>query len=86
MFNFFGKKAPKQAQTKETQLISADMTINEIISKYPISVKVFAKYGITCAGCHMGHHETLRQGIAGHGIPLEPILSDLNRFAKESNQ
>lgn len=86
MFNFFGKKSPQKPQSADNQLITADMTINEIISKYPIAVKVFAKYGITCAGCNMGHHESLKEGIAGHGIPLGPVLSDLNRFAAESTK
>lgn len=86
MFNLFGKRSQKEPQIADNELITADMTINEIISKYPVAIKVFAKYGISCAGCHMGHHESLRQGIAGHGVPLGPVLSDLNRFASESTK
>lgn len=84
MFGLFRKKQPPVTENKA--LITADMSINEIIEKYPISVKVLAKYGISCAGCHSAKYETLRQGVAGHGVALQPVLDDLNRFATDSQQ
>lgn len=82
MFNLFRKKQQETSAVADDRLITPEMTINQILTQYPMSAKVFAKYGITCSGCSMAGHETLRQGIAGHGIPLEPVLTDLNKFAQ----
>lgn len=58
--------------------ITKDMIIAEVIQKWPETMEVFFDYGIHCVGCGMAMHETLEQGIAGHGINPEDVISDLN--------
>lgn len=62
--------------------ITKDMTLGEVIRKYPQTVEVFLKHGLQCVGCHVAHWETIEQGVAVHGISLEKLLKDLNKAVK----
>ncbi|MBV8163976.1 MAG: DUF1858 domain-containing protein, partial [Candidatus Eremiobacteraeota bacterium] len=42
--------------------ISADITIKEVVERYPGADRVFGAHGLPCAGCHVSTHETIRQG------------------------
>ena len=59
-------------------IITGDMNIEEIVSKYPQALGIFFQYGLGCIGCHAASYETLAEGVAAHGISLEAILKDIN--------
>ena len=66
--------------------VSKDMTIGEIIVRYPQSAEFFQKRGWGCFGCPMASMETLEQGAAVHGIQgkaLEKLLTELRKFLAE---
>jgi len=73
-------KMKKQIKIKEK--ITKDMTIQEIVKKYPKSQKIFLKYGVGCFGCPFALQESLEQGVLAHGIDLNKILGELNKIAK----
>jgi len=58
--------------------ITQDMSIGEVVSKYPQTVQVFLSHGLMCVGCAAARFETLEQGIKAHGLDLEVMLKDLN--------
>src|ERR1700720_258748 len=60
--------------------ISPDITIKEVVEKYPGSDSVFGAHGLPCAGCHVSTHETIRQGAGAHRLDLDALVADLNRF------
>lgn len=63
------------------QKISKDMTLGEIAENYPEAIDVLLKYGLNCIGCHVASWETLKQGVAAHGISnkeLDNMLKELN--------
>lgn len=67
------------------QIISKDMTIGDIVRKYPQTMEVLNKYGIQCVGCHVNMEETLEQGILAHGMgegALITMLEDMNLAVK----
>jgi len=66
--------------------ITKDMTIGDIVNKYPATVNVFVKYHMMCFGCGMAKMETLEQGCTGHGIDVEKILVDLNKAVEEGEE
>ena len=51
-----------------TEKISKDMTLGEVIQKYPEVVSIMLKYDLHCVGCHVAAYETLEQGALGHGM------------------
>ena len=69
----------------ETQQISKDMTMGEIIEKFPFASEVMLSYGLHCVGCHVNPYESLENGALGHGMSDEEIsslLKELNDLVK----
>lgn len=58
--------------------ISAQMTISEVVQKYPSTVEVFMNHGLSCVGCAAARFENIAQGAAVHGIDVEKLVDDLN--------
>ena len=66
-------------------VVSKNMTIGEVVEKYPQTAEVMQAYGLHCIGCHVNPFETLEQGAMGHGMPkemLEEMLEKVNEAAK----
>lgn len=61
--------------------ITADMIIHDVVTHYPETVKVFQGHGLPCTACHVGARESVAGGARVHGLPLEPLVADLNRAA-----
>lgn len=59
--------------------ITEDMTLAEVLQRYPQTAVVFSRYGIHCVGCHIANWETLAQGARAHGVDLGTLLKDLNQ-------
>ncbi|MBJ7449925.1 MAG: iron-sulfur cluster assembly accessory protein [Parachlamydiales bacterium] len=66
-----------QDQEKTYTKISADMTIEDILSKFPHKSQKLAheitKSGLSCVGCQAATWETLEAGMLGHGMTLEQV-------------
>ena len=68
--------------------ISKDMTLGEVIAKYPNTVPVMLKYDLHCAGCHVAAYETLEQGAKGHGMgeeDFEKMLAEMNEAVEKKD-
>ena len=66
--------------TTET-VITAEMTIGEVLKKHPESLKVFLSHGLMCVGCAVARFENIRQGATAHGIDVDTLIKDLNEVA-----
>lgn len=55
------------------------MSLGSVINKYPKTIDVFSKYGLHCVGCHIAYWETIEQGAAMHGVPVDKLIKDLNK-------
>jgi len=67
-----------------TDKITKDMTIGDIISKYPETVEVLAKHGFHCIGCPSAGAETLEQGAAAHGIDVDKLVKEMNEVLEKA--
>ena len=68
-------------------LITRDMTIGDVVAKYPSCIGALQAAGVHCVGCHVSYFETLEQGFKGHGMSDEEIdivISKLNVAVEES--
>jgi hybrid cluster-associated redox disulfide protein len=71
----------------ESEKITKDTIIYEVIAAYgEKAAQIFLDHGIHCIGCHFSMYETLEQGTAVHGLPLEPLLNDLNTLAQSEDK
>ena len=59
-------------------MITKDMSITDIVGKYPKTAEVMLGYGMHCFGCMAARFENLEQGALAHGIDVESLLKDLN--------
>ncbi len=71
------------------ELVTKDMTIGDIVEKYPEAAEIMTKHGLHCIGCHANPYETLEQGSLGHGMSEEEfgmMFEELNNFVKKSDE
>ncbi len=64
-------------------MITKDMTIEEVLRKYPRVIPAFAQFGIDCAGCQLSEFENIEHGARVHGIDLERLLEALNKAVEK---
>jgi len=69
-------------------MITKDMTIGEMVQKYPSAAEVLMDEGVHCVGCGAAYFETIEQGLAGHGKTdeeIDAVIKKLNdSIPKES--
>ena len=57
---------------------SENLTVEQILDRWPETARVFLKYHMNCVGCCMDRFETLEQALANYAIPPQVFLHDLN--------
>ena len=65
-------------------MLTKEMTIQEVVSKYPASVNVFIQHGMPCVGCMAARYENIEQGANAHGIDIEKLMEALNKSVSEA--
>jgi len=66
-------------------LIKKDMTMGEVVAKYPQVAPIMMRFGLHCIGCHVAAYETIEQGALGHGLyegDLKKMLEEMNKAAR----
>jgi hybrid cluster-associated redox disulfide protein len=59
-------------------MIHKNMSIEDIVIKYPETILIFEKYGLGCVGCQAALFENIEQGAEVHGIDVDTLIKDLN--------
>lgn len=62
--------------------ITKEMTIGEVVQKFPKTIQVFHRYGMSCLGCPATQFENVEQGAIMHGIDIEKLIEELNKAAE----
>ena len=60
-------------------MISRDMTIEEIMRRYPQTIAVFKRFGLDCNECQIAAYEAVEHGAGVHKVNVEELLEELNR-------
>ena len=63
--------------------ITKDMSIMEVVTKYPDTVPVFMNSGMGCIGCAAAHFENIEQGAMAHGIDIDTLMAGLNEVVPQ---
>ena len=67
--------------------ITKDMSILEVVQKYPDTAMVFMYAGMGCLGCAAAHFENIEQGCMAHGIDPDALVEALNEVVEaEDNE
>jgi len=59
-------------------MIEKNMTIGDILEKYPEKADILLESGMHCLGCPAAQMETLEEACAVHGIDAEELVAKLN--------
>ena len=65
--------------------ITRQMTIGEVVEKFPQTVEVFLRHGLMCFGCAVARFENVEQGAMAHGINVEALVKDLNAAVPQAD-
>lgn len=60
-------------------MISKDMTIGDVISRYPETIAIFKRFGLDCNECQIASLEALEHGAGVHKVDLETLIAELNK-------
>ncbi|MBI4140092.1 iron-sulfur cluster assembly accessory protein [Candidatus Woesearchaeota archaeon] len=63
-------------------LVTKNMTIGDVVSKYPALAEILMDNGVHCIGCGGAFMETIEQGFKSHGMSDEEV----NRIVQEMNE
>jgi hybrid cluster-associated redox disulfide protein len=63
--------------------ITKEMTIQDVIKKYPKTSSVFLKLGLYCFSCPVASQETIEEMAKAYKLDLGDLLKNLNNKAKE---
>ena len=61
-------------------LIRKDSIINEIIYRYPESVKFFSDMNMSCSSCFAVNFDTLENGALMHGMDVSVLVQRLQQY------
>ncbi|HXW76844.1 MAG TPA: P-loop NTPase [Candidatus Eremiobacteraceae bacterium] len=65
------------------QTLNPDLLIGDIVTRFPGAENVFGAHGLPCAGCHVSTKESVRGGARVHGLDLDALMADLERFVAD---
>ncbi|ACM21628.1 protein of unknown function DUF1858 [Geotalea daltonii FRC-32] len=59
-------------------MINKDMTIGDIIRRYPQTITIFERYGLDCHDCQIADFEAVEHGASVHKVDVDKLLHELN--------
>ena len=66
--------------------ITKDMSIIEVVQRYPDTAMVFMYAGMGCLGCAAARFENIEEGALVHGIDVDKLVDALNEVAAASDE
>ena len=66
--------------------VTKDMSILEVVQKYPYTAEVFFYAGMGCLGCMAARFENIEQGCLVHGIDPDELVGALNEVIEMAEE
>ena len=60
-------------------MIEKEMSIRDVVRKYPQTVRTFESHDMGCCGCEAALFESIEEGAEVHGVDIDVLMNDLNR-------
>ncbi len=70
-------------------MITKDMTIGELVQRYPSVVEILIEEGVRCVGCGAAHFETIEEGLSSHGKTeeeIDAVIKKMNEIIKKEKR
>ena len=59
-------------------MITKEMTISEILRRYPQTLPIFNRYCLDCYDCQIAEYEQLEHGASVHKVDINALITELN--------
>ena len=66
--------------------ITKDMSIMDVVQRYPDTAMVFLYAGMGCFGCHAAQFESIEEGALAHGIDADKLVQALNEIVEANDE
>lgn len=66
--------------------VTKEMSIGEVVMKWPASAGVFMQHGLHCYGCAAARYETIEQGAQAHGVDPEILIKAINEEIEKKEE
>ena len=63
--------------------VNKNMSIAEVVMKWPETAGAFMENGLHCYGCAAARFETIEQGALAHGVDPDKLIEAINASIKE---
>ncbi|AZR72730.1 disulfide oxidoreductase [Anoxybacter fermentans] len=63
--------------------ITKEMTIAEVLRKYPETIPIFQQFGMHCLGCPTATGESIKQAANVHGYDIDELVKELNKAVEK---
>ncbi len=70
-------------KTMSDEEITKDMSIGEVVVRWPETAGTFLEWGLACYGCAVARFENIEQGAIAHGIDPDALVKALNETIRE---
>ena len=60
-----------------TRILDPDMTVDEIMRRWPATIRVMIRNRMLCVGCPIGSFHTVIDACIAHGIDVEAFAQEL---------
>ena len=60
--------------------ITPDLTIAEILARWPVVIPVFLKHKMGCVGCHMNTFDTLADAMKIYNLEPVSFVEEINNI------
>ena len=74
------------SESTDSDIITKEMPIGQVIREHPKTVPIFLKNGLSCIGCPMASMETVEEGALSHGIDVDKLMKELNSGEKPAKK
>jgi hybrid cluster-associated redox disulfide protein len=69
----------EEVPSREVHVITKEMTITQILRRYPETLPIFERYGLDCNDCQIAEFEQLEHGATVHKVDIDTLIIELNR-------
>jgi hybrid cluster-associated redox disulfide protein len=67
---------------KKIALPTTNLTVDEVMQRWPVTIRVFLDFGMHCVGCPIATFHSVDEACNEHGIELEKFLGRLREAAQ----
>ena len=65
--------------TEEQVVITADLSVADLLAKWPQALQWFLSHQMSCVGCSMASFDTLEEVAVNYDIPISEVISGLRQ-------